>query len=92
VTEEADQPAAVLIRKIEPLSGRDDSLKSYGPGNLTKYLKIDRKYNNFELNGQDELFILDDGYRTAEIKTAERVGVKYAGVDAKKKWRFISCP
>jgi DNA-3-methyladenine glycosylase len=89
VTEEEGTPAAVLIRKIEPLSGLDPRLKSYGPGNLTKYLKLDRSHNNFEVFNNDKFFIIDDGLSSFEVETAERVGIEYAGDDARKKWRFV---
>jgi len=87
VTEQEGDPAAVLIRKIEPLSGNDPELKSYGPGNLTKYLKIDRTYNDIELG--NKLQIVDDGYKPGQIAEKERVGIAYAGESARYKWRFI---
>lgn len=91
VTEKKGQPAAVLIRKIEPLSGFDSSLKSYGPGNLTRYLKIDRKQNHLDITKSEELFIKDDGFQIREdqIRQKPRVGINYAGEDAKLPWRFM---
>lgn len=91
VTEQTDKPAAVLIRKIEPLSGRNDVLKSYGPGNLTKYLKIDRNLSNIDITKSKELWIEDDGFQVSDkmVERKPRVGIEYAGDDAKLLWRFI---
>lgn len=82
-------PAAVLIRKIEPLSGPDSNLKSYGPGNLTKYLCITRELNAEDITQSRHLWLEDDGYAARKIKHAERVGVHYAGPHARRKWRFV---
>lgn len=89
VTEKNGFPAAVLIRKIEPLTGQDKKLKSYGPGNLTRYLKVDLKLNKEDLVKSKKLWVEGDGFRPKKIKTAKRVGVSYAGKWADKKWRFI---
>jgi len=89
VTERKSLPAAVLIRRIEPLSGFDSELKTYGPGNLTKYLKITRSLNGEDITKSKQLLVEDDGYVAKIIKRAERIGVHYAGEDAKRKWRFI---
>ena len=91
VTEEKDKPAAVLIRKIEPLTGPDSKLKSYGPGNLTRYLKITRALNGEDLIKSEKLWIENNGFKVkqSQIKSAERIGVSYAGKWTKKKWRFF---
>lgn len=88
VCESAGKPAAVLIRKIEPLSGYDKSLKSYGPGNLTKYLKIDRALNGKSIQGE-ELWFEEDGFKIEKIESSKRIGVDYAGEWKDKEWRFI---
>lgn len=92
VTEREDFPAAVLIRKIEPLSGLDPNLKSYGPGNLTKYLRITRQLNGEDVTLSKNLYLIDDGFVARKIKRGERIGVQYAGAHAKRKWRFYIEP
>lgn len=89
VTGPKDYPAAVLIR------GTD---KIRGPGRLTKYLKIDKRFNSRLADGKSlpgrqagGLWIEDRGFEIepAEIIKTPRIGVDYAGpVWAKKPWRF----
>lgn len=90
VTQEKGCPEAVLIRKVEPLTR--SNLKSYGPGNLTRYLQITRALNSEDLTKSRVFWIEDDGFivEKSQIKSAERIGVSYAGKWAKKKWRFLS--
>jgi len=90
VTEENGFPAAALIRKIEPLSDHKPHYKSYGPGNLTKFLRIDRRLNGEDLVKSDRLWVEDDGFRPkkSQIKKAPRIGVAYAGEHAKREWRY----
>lgn len=90
VTDKEGSPAAVLIRRIEPLTEKDPKLKSYGPGNLTRYLNISRRENNLDLISSKILFLEDDDFATdsLSIKTGKRVGVSYAGEWADKLWRF----
>jgi len=90
VTEDDGFPAAVLIRKIEPLSAHKPHYKSYGPGNLTRFLKIDRRLNGEDLTKSDKLWVEDDGFslKRFQIKKAARIGVSYAGEHAKREWRY----
>ena len=89
VTESDGFPAAVLVRKIEPMGEYEPPYKSYGPGNLTRYLKIDRRLNGEDLAESSKLWVEDDGFRLkrSQIKKAARVGVSYAGEHAKREWR-----
>lgn len=100
VTNEADVPEAVLIRAIEPLEGieemklRRGALKNpahltSGPGKLTKALGIDRTFNGkYLLN--TEVWIEDLGVtlKNKDIIASERIGIDYAGEDARLPWRF----
>ncbi len=90
VTEGDGFPAAVLIRQIEPMSEHKSRYKSYGPGNLTRYLKIDRRLNGEDLTKSDKLWVEDDGFelKRSQIKKAARIGVSYAGEHAKREWRY----
>jgi DNA-3-methyladenine glycosylase len=89
VTERNDFPAAVLIRRIEPIERRGD-YKNYGPGNLTKYLNIDKSLNGEDITASKTLWIEDDGFGidNRNLRKGERVGVGYAREYAKKLWRF----
>jgi DNA-3-methyladenine glycosylase len=91
---------AVLIRAIEPLSGveemhlRRGSLKqnlhlTSGPGKLTRALGIDRSFNGkFLLN--NDVWVEDVGVKISrsQIQSSERIGIDYAGDDARLPWRF----
>lgn len=99
VTNEADEPEAVLIRALEPVEGTQLMIKrmaaagekrvTSGPGKLTRALGIDRTYNGKAL-WSDQLWIEDAGMRLAktEILASPRIGIDYAGEDALLPWRF----
>lgn len=79
VTGKPDQPQAVLIRA---------GVTQMGPGKLTKYLHIDKHFNELPVAGQEELWIEDDG-RRYEIQADQRVGIGYADqADQDRLWRF----
>lgn len=94
-----DKPEAVLVRALQPIQGEDvmkkrmraSSIKriTSGPGKLTKALGIDRSCNGNDLSSS-ELWI-EDGVtiRKKEIVSAPRIGIDYAGEDAKLPWRFF---
>lgn len=101
VTNKKDMPHAVLIRAVEPLQGIDAMLKrtgkkkpdftlTKGPGNVSKALGISTHNSGSDLFA-DEIFIADDGFRLSkkEILATPRIGVDYAGEDAKLLYRFI---
>lgn len=74
-----------------------------GPGKVCRELKIDKQFNGIDLTKSPDLYIIDhagggfsrrrrvsdDFSRRKLIKKLPRVGVNYAGVWAKKKWRFV---
>ena len=95
------EPHAVLIRGIEPLTGKDimetrrnmsasKGAISAGPGSAAKALGIDRSFNKKDLGGE-EIWLEDHGIRYAEdqIVASPRVGVAYAQEDALLPWRFF---
>ncbi len=100
VTNSADTADAVLIRALEPIEGaqymkeRRGDLKNKfhltsGPGKLTKAMGIDRKWNGkFLLD--NEIWIEDVGKKLSgkQINATPRIGIDYAGEDAKLPWRF----
>jgi DNA-3-methyladenine glycosylase len=100
VTNRRDTPEAVLVRAIEPRQGfeemkirrsisRGDFHLTSGPGKLTKALGIGRSFNGKSLL-DDEIWIEDSGTKLAakDIVASERIGIEYAGADARLPWRF----
>jgi DNA-3-methyladenine glycosylase len=85
VTERTEFPAAVLIRAIEV-----DGELIDGPGKLCRVLEIDRSLNRLDLTHERSLWFEDRGTRVSgkQVGTFPRIGVDYAGVWAKKPWRF----
>lgn len=100
VTNKADVAEAVLVRAIEPIKGlevmkqRRGDLKNpfhltSGPGKLTKALGIDRTFNGKSLLNTD-VWLEDLGImlKNKDIIASERIGIDYAGEDARLPWRF----
>ncbi|MBS1575956.1 MAG: DNA-3-methyladenine glycosylase [Bacteroidetes bacterium] len=100
VTNLKDAPHAILIRALEPIDGIDEMLRrtgkkkldhtlTRGPGNVSKALGIYTKHNGIFLS-EERLYIVDDGnqYKRNEIIASPRIGVDYAGEDAKLPYRF----
>ena len=100
VTNREDTPEAVLIRALEPVAGIDLMKRrrgtfpsgfhlTSGPGKLTKALGIGRSFNGKSLL-DDEIWIEDPGTKLAvnNIIASERIGIDYAGEDARLPWRF----
>jgi len=62
-----------------------------GPGRITKFFKVDKKFNGRKANRRNKLWIEDRGvkFKKSEIKCGPRIGVQYAGrVWANKPYRF----
>ena len=100
VTNQSDVADAILIRAIEPMEGIEEMKRrrgrltnnfhlTSGPGKLTKALGIDRKWNGKYLLS-NELWLEDFGHNIQknEIEASHRIGIDYAGADAKLPWRF----
>ncbi len=97
VTMPAGFPAAVLIRGITNLQVSENgqafkniSLKTDGPGKLTKHLNIDKQFNRLKLHPDTGLWVADENIKISEgyILTDKRVGVDYAKEWADKLWRY----
>ncbi len=93
-------PHAILVRGGEPVEGVKEMLRrtgkekldktlTRGPGNLSKALGITTDDNGTSLLS-GRIVIVDDGFRysSGEIHTSPRIGVDYAGEDAKLPYRF----
>lgn len=84
VTRPAGSPQAVLIRALEPGPGVG---RCSGPGLLCRSLAIDRSDNGAPLQPPG-MYLLDDGFQTAEVFATPRIGVDYSGSWKEKPWRF----
>lgn len=91
VTERVGHPSAVLVRAVEDV-GTQTLID--GPGRVCRFLAIDRRLNRLDLTAGEALWVEDRGERTASsaITTGRRIGVDYAGLWAKKPWRFRLTP
>lgn len=91
---------AVLVRSVAPVDGLDimkerrgmadrKSLTN-GPGKLSQALGIVTSMSGIKLD-KEPVWIEDRGIQTDEssVKTTPRIGVEYAGEDAKSPWRFL---
>jgi DNA-3-methyladenine glycosylase len=101
VTHDKGVPHAVLIRALEPLEGMDRMMRrtgkkrldfslTKGPGNLSKALGLHTHHSGMSLLST-EIFIGDDGFRVKKgvLGVTARIGVMYAGEDAKLPYRFF---
>lgn len=98
VTNTKGKADAILIRAFEPQNGIDTMLKrrgkstldktlTSGPGNVSKALGLDKSHN------QNSVCSKQIGFESTKPKNLEvvettRVGIDYAGDDAKLPWRF----
>lgn len=100
VTNIENKADAVLIRAIQPLDGINEMLQrrdkqdvnpllTAGPGRLTQALGITTHLDRTTLTG-DTIWIEDReiDFSLSSLLATERVGVDYAGEDAKLPWRF----
>ncbi len=100
VTEGVDQPAAVLIRALEPLegleriaahrAGRPRREWTSGPARLTQALAIDGALNGIDLTVPGPLTIeAGQPVPEAAIRTGPRIGIAYAPEPWRSRpWRF----
>ena len=101
VTNKKETPHAILIRALEPLKGIDvmlqrtrkrqfDNSLTRGPGNVSKALGIFTKHTGESLLSKT-LFIAEDDFNWSkkDVATSPRIGVEYAGEDAKLPYRFF---
>jgi DNA-3-methyladenine glycosylase len=88
VTSPVGTPHAVLLRALEPVSGM--SGHSFGPGLLCRALHIDRRLNGADLLGATLwLERAPAGAPRPRLARSTRIGVEYAGVWARRRWRFF---
>lgn len=98
VTNVANTPHAVLIRALEPVEGLEEMRLRYspktsatltaGPGSLSKAMGINAALNGESLTG-DKIWIESGApIPDEQIVISTRVGVQYAGADARLPYRF----
>ncbi|MDF2455185.1 MAG: DNA-3-methyladenine glycosylase [Cytophagaceae bacterium] len=99
VTHAKDIPHAILIRAIYPTVGIEEIVQRrgvklsknfcVGPGKVSQALGINLLHNNLSLTGK-EIWLQDDGIKINpnDIHVGPRIGVDYAGEDAKLPYRF----
>jgi len=99
VTGSKDVPHGILIRGIYPTEGIEEIVKrrgikfsdtiGIGPGKVTQALGISLTHDRVDLTG-NEVWIQDDEVTIKEndIRVGPRIGVDYAGEDAKLPYRF----
>lgn len=98
VTETEGAPAAVLLRAVEPLQGREVMYRRRarashgspnelcrGPGNLTRAFGISLTHNGCDLSGE-QLF-LTDGEATRPVDWTPRIGIR---VGTSHRWRCVA--
>lgn len=101
VTGPRDVPHAVLVRAGVPLGSVEEMLLRRnkpgvdktllgGPGSLSQGLGIRTEMTGTDLQG-DRIWIEDHGVEIGEasIRVTPRIGVDYAGDDAKRPYRFL---
>jgi DNA-3-methyladenine glycosylase len=88
VTEREGFPAAILIRAVEHRN--TSSVLIDGPGRVCRAFHIDLSLNRWDLTLGEGLWLEDRGERItdADVLTAPRIGVDYAGEWAAKPFRF----
>ena len=102
VTNEADVPHAILVRGVHPVDGVEKMLErrkqtkltkrlSAGPGTLSQALGIHTSQTGTSLQS-DLLWIEDRGIvlPDSKVEITPRIGVDYAGEDAKLPYRFLT--
>lgn len=101
VTNAKDIPHAILIRAIHPTKGVEEIVKRrgvkfsnnlcVGPGKVSQALGINLLHNNLSLTGK-EIWLQDDkiNIKANDIKVGPRIGIDYAGEDAKLPYRFFT--
>jgi DNA-3-methyladenine glycosylase len=101
VTNKKETPHAILIRALDPLKGIDvmlertgkeklDNTLTKGPGNVSKALGISFKQHSGHSLLSKDLFIAEDDFvlNKKDLAASPRIGVDYAGEDARLPYRF----
>jgi DNA-3-methyladenine glycosylase len=100
VTGREGYPAAILIRRLEPLEGievmrarrggRPDAQLTSGPARLCQALNIGRRFDGADLFAPDTLLFLEQDAPIPDdgVATGPRIGVRGDEVAVTIPWRF----
>jgi len=86
VTGPGGYPAAVLVRATEPPDGE---LSASGPGRLTRAFAIGRSDDGCTLLGRQLWIERGSEVEDRAVRRTRRIGVDYAGVWARRRYRFV---
>jgi len=100
VTHCEGHPHAVLIRAIKPTIGIETMLQrrnkikldktlTSGPGSTAQALKITTALTGIPLD-RPPIWLEDRGIQVKKFEATPRIGVDYAGEDARLPWRFVA--
>jgi DNA-3-methyladenine glycosylase len=104
VTEADGFPAAVLIRGLKPLTGFGSKVDALtparhrlflsGPGKICREMHITRTLNANDMSIAETLYVLPRDIKVTPtiVRQTPRIGVDYAGDDARLPWRFLLDP
>lgn len=84
------KPEGVLIRAIAASVDGERKLFT-GPGKVTQYLRIDKRFNGQDATCSEQIWLEDRGIRVSarSVRKGPRVGVEFAGAYwAARAWRF----
>ena len=99
---EADDPAAVLIRGVEPIEGLEHIKENRkvknlsksgkelcnGPGKAGQALNLDKAWNANDLTIDDGLYISEGNGEPFDVVVSKRINIDYSGEDKDNPWRF----
>ena len=98
VTHVKDEPHAVLIRAVEPVSGialmqqrrqtKELHLLARGPGLVGQAFQLDTRMNGLSLTGNDIWLTREPGFETGTVIKSPRVGMNFEGFYKTVPWRF----
>jgi DNA-3-methyladenine glycosylase len=79
-------PAAVLIRGAESPA---EAAEARGPGRLTRVFEVDRALDGASFAGRELWLEEGEPFPDRDIRRTPRIGVDYAGIWARRRFRFI---
>lgn len=97
---DADHPAAILLRALEPVEGLDQLARygnsrpehqwTNGPGKLTRALDIDKHHDGLDLTLPDSPVFFETGEAIADerVATGPRIGVNVTEPWRSMPWRY----
>ncbi|HPD56467.1 MAG TPA: DNA-3-methyladenine glycosylase [Smithellaceae bacterium] len=103
VTEDEDNPSAVLIRAIAPIDGIEEmkarrkihgAKLADGPAKLCQALAIDKSLNGWDVTRGEKLWVEDyKRIRAKAILATPRIGINYATKEHRDAlWRYLILP